>query len=335
MKGVVLHEPGGPGCLRYADIDDPVTGAGEVVVRISHAAVNRRDLFITYGQYPRLQLPAVLGSDGAGWVAAVGDGVAGLATGDEVIVFPSIGWGKDSRIPHRGFRTLGMPDHGTWAQLVKVPAENVFAKPEHLRFDEAAALPLAGVTAYRAMATRGEVHHGSVVLVPGVGGGVATFLVQIAAARGARVYVTSSSVDNLAVARELGAAGGVIYTSKGWQDELREMAGAFDLIVDGVGGEALVAGLELAKPGGRIVSYGATAAPRQELLLPRIFLKQLDFLGSSMGTVGEFAEMLDLYAKGGLHPCIAGSFPLSEAGAALSRMENGHGIGKLTLVAPS
>ncbi len=201
------------------------------------------------------------GSDGSGEVVARGDGAEGPDEGTEVVINPALYWGDDPRVPGKEYRILGIPDDGTFAQFIKVPADHVFPKPSHLSHEEAAALPLAALTAYRALVTRGGVAEGETVLVPGVGGGVATFLVQIASALGARVFVTSGSDEKIEESKELGAEGGVNYNSEDWSKELKSMAGGVDLSVDHVGGDAFNALVSLAKPGGRIVVFGATAGP--------------------------------------------------------------------------
>jgi zinc-binding alcohol dehydrogenase/oxidoreductase len=335
MKAIRLHELGGPDKLSYEDAPEPEPGPGETVVRLRAAALNRRDLFVTYGQYPGIDLPAIPGSDGAGEVAARGEGAAGPDEGTEVVVNPALYWGDDPRKPGKEYRILGVPDDGTFAQFVKVPAENVFPKPSHLSHEEAAAIPLAALTAYRALVTRGDVKEGETVVVPGIGGGVATFLVQIAAALGTRVFVTSGSDEKIEKAKALGAEGGVNYNSEDWSKELKGMTGSVDLSVDHVGGEAFNALVSLAKPGSRIVVFGATAGPTPKAMTIRIALKHLDVLGTAMGTNEEFGAMLDLYAEHGLYPTINETFSLEETPAALKYMEEGKGIGKIVLDVPA
>ena len=334
MKAMVLHELGGPEKLSYEDVPDPEPGPGEVVVGLRAAALNRRDLFVTQGQYPGIEVPAIPGSDGSGEVVARGEGAAGPDEGTEVVINPALYWGEDPRKPGKEYRILGVPDDGTFAQLIKVPADHVFPKPSHLSHEEAAALPLAALTAYRALVTRGGLKEGETVVVPGVGSGVATFLVQMAAALGARVFVTSGSDEKIEKSREFGAEGGVNYNSEDWSRELKGMAGAVDLSVDLVGGEAFNALVSLAKPGGRIVAVGATAGPTPKAMTIRISLKHLDVLGTAMGTNEEFGATLDLYAEQGLRPVIDETFPLEETVAALKHMEEGKGIGKIVLDIP-
>ena len=338
MKALVLHEIGGPDKLSYEDAPDPEPGSGETVVRLHAAALNRRDVFVTRGQYPGAKpeaLPVILGSDGSGEVVARGDGVAGPDEGTEVVVNPALYWGDDPQKPGKNYRILGLPDNGTFAQLVRVPAENVFPKPSHLSHEEAAAIPLGALTAYRALVTRGGVQQGETVVVPGIGSGVATFVVQMAAALGARVFVTSGSDEKLEMAKQIGAEGGVNYNSEDWSKELKGMSGGADLSVDHVGGEGFDALVSLAKPGSRIVTFGATAGPKVTVVMPRIFLKHLTVLGTAMGTNEEFGAMLDLYAEHGLRPTINETFPLQEMAAAMGHMEEGTGIGKIVLDIPA
>jgi zinc-binding alcohol dehydrogenase/oxidoreductase len=337
MKAMVLHELGGPDKLTYEDVPEPGPTPGETVVRLRAAALNRRDVFVTRGQYPGAKpdaLPVILGSDGSGEVVARGEGATGPDEGTEVVINPALYWGDDPRKPGKEYRILGLPDDGTFAQFVKVPAENVFPKPSHLSHEEAAAIPLGALTAYRALVTRGEVEEGETVVVPGIGSGVATFVVQMAAALGARVFVTSGSNEKIKKAKELGAEGGFNYNSEDWSKELKSMTGGVDLSVDHVGGEGFDTLVSLAKPGSRIVTFGATAGPKVTVVMPRIFLKWLDVLGTAMGTNEEFGAMLDLYAEHGLRPTINETFALEEATVAMQHMEEGKGIGKIVLGIP-
>ncbi len=338
MKAIRLNELGGPENLTYEDVPDPEPGTGEIVVRLHNAALNRRDVFVTRGMYPGAKaeaLPVTLGSDGSGEVVARGDGADGPSEGTEVVINPALHWGDNPRVSGKEYRILGLPEDGTYAQFVKVPADHVLPKPSHLSYEEAAAIPLAGLTAYRALVTRGQLQEGETVVIPGIGGGVATFLVQIAAALGAKVFVTSGSDEKIEKAKELGAEGGVNYNTENWSKELRGMTGGVDLSVDSVGGEVFDTLITIAKPGSRVVTFGATAGPIEKLVLPKIFLKQIDVLGTAMGTAEEFGVMLDLYQEHDLHPLINETFPLKEATAAMNHMEEGSGIGKIVLDIPA
>jgi zinc-binding alcohol dehydrogenase/oxidoreductase len=333
MRAIILRDLGEADNLRIEELPDPKPGPNEVVVRLQAAALNHRDVWIRRGQYAGIKLPIILGSDGSGNVSAVGEGVDRGLIGQAVIINPSLDWGPDDRMQGPNFRILGMPDDGTYAQLVKVPAQNVLPRPAGLSAEEAAALPLAGLTAYRAVVTRAQVQRGETVLVTGIGGGVATFALQIARQRGARVLVTSGSDAKLASAQKLGAEGGVNYRSADWAKDLNKLAGGEgpDVVVDSAGGPTFAKAVELVRPGGRIVTYGATTGAVEKLEVRRIFWKQISILGSSMGTGREFQEMLALFGPGGLRPVIDQVFPLAEAPAAHRRMEEAGQFGKIVL----
>lgn len=331
MKAVMLRELGGPKQLKVEDVPTPNPGRGEVVVKLRAAALNRRDVFITYGQYPGIKLPAVPGSDGAGEVSAIGEGVNGFQIGNEVVINPGLGWGEDIQLKNKDFHILGVPDNGTYAEYVRIPAENVYPKPSHLNWEEAAALPLGGVTAYRALVTKGKVKEGEKVLVPGIGGGVATFLVQFASALGAKVYVTSSKDEKLERAKEFGAVDGVNYTDENWSKGLKKMTGGIDLSIDSIGGDVFDALISLGKNSSRIVSFGATKGPIPKLLMPKIFLKEITIHGSTMGSPHEFREMLKLIETHKIRPVMDRIYSLEEVVEAQTRMEKGENFGKIGL----
>ena len=339
MKAIRLHELEGPEGLHYEDVDDPEPGEGEIVVKLHNAALNRRDVFASQGLYPGVTpdiLPGIPGSDGSGEVVAKGDRAEGPDEGTEVVINPALYWGDNPRIPGKDYRILGIPDDGTFAQFVKVPADHVLPKPSHLSHEEAAAIPLAALTAYRALFTRGQLQEGETVFVPGIGGGVATFLVQMAKAVGATVFVSSGSDEKIEKAKELGAEGGVNYNSEDWSKELKSMSGGVDLSVDSIGGEVFNNLIQLANPASRIVVIGATAGPAPKVMTILIALfKQLDILGTAMGNPDEFSSMLEFYEEHELRPVINETFSLEEADAALEHMEEGKGIGKVVLEIPS
>jgi NADPH:quinone reductase-like Zn-dependent oxidoreductase len=333
MHAVILRDLGGPEHLRLETAPDPQPGPGEVVVRLKTAALNHRDVWIRRGLYAGIKLPVILGSDGAGTVSAVGPNADPKLLGREVVINPGLDWGPDERVQAATFRILGLPDDGTYAELVKVPASAVYAKPAGWSWEEAAALPLAGLTAYRAVVTRGQVGPNDRVLVTGVGGGVSQFAVLIAKARGARVAVTSGSDDKLARAKkQLGADGGANYRAGDWGKEVVRLLGdGPDVVIDSVGGETIGRAIEIARPGGRIVTYGATTGPVPQVEVRRIFWKQLSVLGTTMGTPAEFAAMLDLFGQAGLRPVVDAAFPLADAAAAHRRMEEAAQFGKIVL----
>jgi len=333
MLAVRLHETGGPQRLQIEEIAVPQIGESEVLVRVAAAALNRRDVFITQRLYPNIRLPVTLGSDGAGVVAATGSVLAGVSAGDEVVIDPMLDWGSDPRVWDAATSTvLGMPRDGTFAQYVAVPAENVYPKPSHLSMEEAAALPLAGVTAYRALFTRGGIERGQTVLITGVGGGVQSFVLLFAKQAGARAIVTSSSDEKLRKAEALGADLAVNYkTDPNWHKTLRSH-GPIDLVVDSSGGETLAKAMDAVRPGGRIVVYGGTAGDATVKLFP-LFWKHLTIAGTSMGSPQDFVAMLALFANG-LRPTIDGVFPMQEVVAAAQHMDESGQFGKIVLTVP-
>jgi len=333
MQAIVQRATGGPEVLQVEEVADLLPGPGQVVVRLRAAALNRRDLYIRLGQYANIKLPITPGSDGAGEVLAVGEGVTNVSPGQEVVINPSLEWGDDPRIPGASWRILGLPENGAYAQQVLVPASAVLSKPEALSWEDAAALPLAGLTAYRALISRGQAQAGQTLLIPGIGGGVSSFVLLFAKRLGVRVLVTSSSDQKLARARDLGADEGFNYKTQNWVREVRHATGGVgpDLVVDSVAGDTFNHILDVVRPGGRIVTYGSTLGPAPEVVVRRIFWKQLDVLGSTMGTAAEFQSMLDLFANGNLRPVIDEVFPLAEAGAAQARMADSVQFGKIIL----
>lgn len=332
MRAVVLHRQGPPEELKVEELPDPVAPPGGAVVRLHGAALNHRDAWIRQGLYARIRLPAVLGSDGAGVVEAVGEGVDASWLGRRVVIDPNIDWGPDPRVQGPDYRILGMPDQGTLAERIAQPVARLHEVPAHLSVAEAAALPLAGVTAFRALATRGEPRPGDHVLVTGIGGGVATFALLFARALGCQVSVTSGSDEKLARARELGASWTANYRAPDWAKGLVKQAGRPpDVIVDGAGGPGFNQLIAIAGPAARVVTYGATQGLPSEVDLRRIFFRQLDVRGSTMGTPADFAAMLALVARHQLRPVIDGVWPLAEAVEANRRLEQGGQLGKIVL----
>jgi zinc-binding alcohol dehydrogenase/oxidoreductase len=331
MRAVRLTELGGPDRLHVARVPQPEPGPGQIAVRIVRAAFNRRDVYITQGLYPGIALPCTLGSDGAGTVAALGDGVDGPQPGTPVVIDPQLGWVDGGAPVSDASSILGMPVDGTFAEYCVVPAPNVYRTPTGLTDDEAAALPLAGLTAYRATVTRGRVSKDDVVLVTGIGGGVQTFVLLFAKHVGARVVVTSGSDEKLARASALGADVTINYaTTPAWYKDVRAATGGGPtLVVDSVGGETLARCLEIARPGARVVVYGGTTG--DATIRPyAIFWKSLDVLGSSMGSPSDFAAMLALF-EAGLRPAIDRVFGFNEAPAAARRLLDGKQFGKVIL----
>jgi NADPH:quinone reductase-like Zn-dependent oxidoreductase len=332
MRALVLREIGGPSKLAIEDWPLPVPGPGQVRVRLQTAALNRRDVWITVGAYPRLTLPAIAGSDGAGVVEAVGAGVATGEIGREVVIYPALEWGDDPRCGGSNFRVLGMPDQGTFAEYICVPTSSLADKPAHLSWEEAAALPLAGLTAWRATVTHGEVSAGQKVLVTGIGGGCATFALVWAHAHGAEVFVTSSSREKIDAACRLGATAGFDYRADGWSKQLRAAAGGIDLVIDSAGGDGLHDVLDTLNAGGRYVFFGATQGNAGKgLNMAKLFFRQIRIQGTTMGRPQEFKAMLDLVCARQLKPVVDHVYPFAQAVEAHERMQHAEQMGKLVL----
>jgi len=333
MKALVITAKDRP--VELLAVADKVAAAGQALVRVHAAALNHRDVWIQKGQYAGLKYPIIPGSDGAGVVEAVGPGALEHAAdwiGKEVIIDPALSWGHEPGFQDPvHFRILGLPDDGTLAEYVVAPLGNLVTKPAHLSFTEAAALPLAGVTAWRALMNRGRLQAGERVLITGCGGGVALFALQYAAALGARVYVTSGSDEKLSKAMAMGAVGGVNYTRSGWVEGLKRQAEAFDLIVDGAGGDGVNDLFDLATPGGRVVFYGATRGNPSSVVLRRVFWKQLNVLGSTMGNPEDFAEMVAFVGRHGLRPVVDRVFAMAEGEAAFRHMDGAAQFGKIVI----
>jgi NADPH:quinone reductase-like Zn-dependent oxidoreductase len=324
-----IHQP-----AAVREVPTPVPATGEILVKLHAAALNHRDVWIQKGQYAGLRLPCTLGADGAGEVAAHGDAVPAEApaVGTRVVINPGLRWGTNPRAQAKDFVVLGMPDPGTFAEYIALPARYVRPLPAHLSYEQGAALPLAGLTAYRAAFTRAQVQAGERVLVTGVGGGVALLVAQLCAARGAEVWVTSSSEEKLARAQGLGAKGGINYNADNWVKTLVQQAGGpFDVIIDSAAGAPFNSLLDAAAPGGRIVFYGGTLGAIPQLPPAKVFWKQLSILGSTMGTEQDFEEMLQLITDHRIVPVVDEVFPLAEGEAALRRLEAGAQFGKVVL----
>lgn len=329
MNALTLTDLSAP--LELIERPDLQPGSGQAIVQLKAAALNRRDYWITMGLYPGIEPPVVLGSDGAGIVSACGDDVDPHWVGREVILDPGIGWGNDAHAQSKEFRILGLPQDGTFATEVVVDQSQLHEKPTHLNWSQAAALPLAGVTAYRALFTQGRLGRGDQVLITGIGGGVATFALQFAVAAGIEVWVTSSSQEKIDRAVALGASGGASYQADGWAEQLASRGVKPSLIIDGAGGPGHVSLIQLAAPGGRIVNYGATAGPPPKLDLFKVFWKQLRLQGTTMGSPEDFVAMLAFVSQHQIVPAIDRVFPLEQGNEAIAEMKSSPQFGKYVL----
>lgn len=317
--------------LQLQEVPTPSLGKGEVLVNIKAAALNHRDVWIQRGQYANLRYPIILGSDGCGIVCEIGEGVDDRWLSKEVIINPGMNWGNNPAFQGPSFKILGLPDNGCFAEYVKVPVEYVYEKPAYLSYEEAAAIPLAALTGYRALFTKGHLQPGDNVLLTGIGGGVALLMLQMALAIGAKVYVTSGDDEKIEKAKKLGASGGVNYTTEGWHKLLQVFTEGFDVIVDSAAGDGFKNFIDLSKAGARIVFFGGTRGAISSLNPQKIFWKQLTISGTTMGTQDEFRKMLALFEQHHIHPVIDETFPFADAEKAIQKMAGGNHFGKIVL----
>ncbi len=328
MKAVRIHNDGGPEVLVLEEAPDPVPAAGEVLVRLRASALNHLDIWIRKGQ-PSVPKPRILGADGAGVVEALGEGVQGFEPGQPVVLNPGIEAG------HGRIHVIGEHGDGTNAELIAVPATNVYPLPDGLSFEEAAAFPLVFETAYRMLVTRARLQPEEWVLIWGIGSGVSTAALAIATALGAHAIVTSSSDEKLARARELGAEATVNHAHGDVKAVVRETTGrGADVVVEHVGAATWRTSLDIAAVEGRIAVCGATSGPNPPAALHRIWWKQLTILGSTMGTKADFEAVYELVASGRARPVVDEVLPLAEIQAAHARLEAGEQLGKIVLRIP-
>lgn len=340
MKAIGIHTHGDLDCLALLELPEPALAPGDVVVQVKAAALNHLDIWMRNGRAgASLPMPHVLGSDAAGIVHAIGDGVNGWRVGEEVIINPGLDCGacefcmRGQHSECRQFSIVGMGSPGTFAEFVAVPARNLLPRPLHLTWEESAALPLAYLTAWRMLMTRAQLRTGETVLIHGIGGGVAIAALQLAHLAGARTLVTSSSIEKLARASELGAMHGIQYQGKGVVNAVMEYTDGrgVDLVIDTVGAATWPINMEVLRKGGRVVHCGVTTGPHVEADISAIYWKQISILGSTMGSHEDFRALLQAVNTAGLRPVVDQVFPLKEARAAQERMELGKQFGKIVL----
>ncbi len=320
MKALVLQGKGEFPTIAEVAKTRHFSPAG-VHVRVQAASLNHRDLWIVKRKYPNIKYPIILGSDGAG-----------SYLGKAVLIQPGLNWGLEERVQHKFYSIMGSPRHGTFAQYTSVDVEQVFEMPNHLTIEQGAALPLAGLTAYRVLFSRCAAKAGEKFLITGIGGGVALSCLQFALAAGLEAWVTSSSDEKIQKAVAIGAKGGANYDLPDWHKELETRAGGnFDLIIDSAGGDGFAHLGKLCKPGGRIGIYGGTTGTINNLSPQLIFWRQISILGSTMGSTFDFAEMLRFVEQHQIVPFVDSIFDMKDAVHAFKRMEEGKQFGKIVL----
>ena len=325
MQSWILDES--PGSYRFGEIDQPTVGDDDVLIRVVASALNHMDLWVTRGM-PKPPLPHVPGCDVAGVVEAVGVAVTNVQVGDEVVINPGVSpvadivaLGNDSPMGP-GFMIYGEHCWGGHAETAIAPERNVRPRPASRTWQECAAFPLAYLTAYR-MLRRARLQSGDTLLVVGIGSGVSCAALALGSMMGARVEVTSRSEQKRSQALDMGAAAAHDSTAARWAVEA-------DVVVESVGPATWEQSVRALKPGGRLVVCGSTSGPKVELVLPRLFFKQFEILGSTMGSYQEFDQVLALVDKG-LAITIDHTYPLDEYQDALSRLEHGEQLGKIVL----
>ncbi|MDH5367916.1 MAG: NAD(P)-dependent alcohol dehydrogenase [Cyclobacteriaceae bacterium] len=328
MKALQLIESGK---LSIVEIDQPKLQNGQVLVKLKAAALNRRDLWIREGKYPNIHPNITLGSDGCGVVVEVNDKINDQWLGKDVVINPNINWGDNPTVQSSEYSVLGMPVNGTFAEYIVVDVNRLVEQPAHLNDVQSAALPLGGLTAYRAIIKRGQLSPKSVVLISGFGGGVAQFAFQFAIALGAKVYVTSGSKSKVQKAIEKGAINGFNYTNNNWAKEAKKISGGFDIVIDSAGGDAINTFIKIMRPGGRIIFYGATNGLPSEIDMYRMFWNQITLQGSTMGNDNEFLEMIDFVSQHQLVPTVDSVRPFIEIIDAFDKIKAGNHVGKLVI----
>ena len=340
MKAVLFHEHGGPEVLRCEDASDPTPAGEEVLIEVHAASVNHLDVFVRRGLPGiKLPLPHIPGGDAAGVVREIGPDVKGLEVGLRVTINPGIscgrcefcvsGFGSQCRTYHMVGETI----QGSYAELLKIPCHNVLPIPDGFSFEDAAAAPLVFMTAWSMMITKGKLRPGEDVLILGAGAGVGTAAIQIAKMAGCRVFATASSDEKLERARELGADVLINYEEEEFDRAIRKLTGkrGVDVVVDYIGADTWVRSLKAARRGGRILTCGATTGPTPQTDLRHIFFRQLQIIGSTMGSPKDFEDVMKCVFRGQLKPIIDRVMPLSEAREAHELIEGRKVFGKLIL----
>ncbi len=343
MKAVLFRQHGGPEVLEYTDFPTPQPKPGEALIRLHAAALNRMDVMVRNG-WPgiKLELPHINGADGAGEIVAFGNGTSdtrGLEIGDHVVINANLGCGrcefcldgKDNMCLN--WHLLGETVRGTYAEYVCLPVRQLYCLPNNFDLHQAAAVALVYQTAWHSLVTRGQVQKDDVVLIVGAGGGVNTASIQIARWIGARVAVVGSDAQKLEKAESLGADI-LIERSKveDWSKAvfLATNKRGVDVVVDNVG-TTFMQSLRTLRKGGRLLTVGNSASPKFEIDNRYMFAKHLSIIGSTMSTLSEFKEVMDLIVTGTFKPVIDTTFPLKEAASAQERLWRNENFGKITL----
>jgi NADPH:quinone reductase-like Zn-dependent oxidoreductase len=340
MRAAIFHEHGGPEVVRIEQVERPRPGRDEVLVQVRASAMNHLDLWVRRGIPIETTMPHIGGSDIAGVIAEVGDEVDAGRVGERVVINPSL-WcgrcwacarGEESMCVQ--FRIQGEHTNGGFAEFVAARADHVYRIPDEMTFEDAAAIPISYMTAWRALVSRAALKPGEDVLVIGASGGTALAAVQIARLMGARVFAVTKGADKVEAIRALGAD--VIYdrAETDWAKAVFKDTGrrGVDVVVENVGAPTWAGSVRALANGGRLVTYGGTAGPRVELDVRGVFWRQIQVIGTTMASRGEFEDLLRVIFAGRLHPVVDSVMPLDDARAAHERLEAGGQLGKVVLV---
>ena len=326
--------------MQLADLPKPTAGTDNIVINVKAVALNRLDLWVREG-LPGLKLamPFILGSDVAGVIDSIGASVRDFQPGQRVTINP--GWwdttcehclrGEQSLCPN--FKIYGEHLPGGYAEYMVVPSRNVLPIPDEFGFEEAAAAPLAFLTAWRALITRGRLRAGEDVVILGAGSGVSTAAIQVAKYAGARVFATSHSDEKLSRAKDLGADILINYSNKEWEREVYSITNkrGADLVLDAIGEATWLKSLRALRKGGRLVTYGVTTGPNPPEEIRLIFWKQLEIIGTTMSNQGEFLDVMKLVFQRKLNPVVDIVLPLEQAHIAHERLAKNEQFGKIVL----
>ena len=336
MKAVRFREFGGPEVLNYEEVPEPQLRKDQVLVRVRACAMNHLDLWVRKG-LPGVKLPHINGSDIAGEIAEVGEYVQRWSKGKRVIVAPMHYCGRCASCLSgvqnlcREFTVLGNGVDGGNCELIAVRPDQLVAIPDDLSFDQAAAVPLVFLTAYHMMVTRAHIRPGQTVVVLGANSGVGIAAIQLGKLLNAHVIATAGNEEKIRRARELGADDVIDHYKQKISDEVRRITAKAmaDVVIEHVGEATWGESMKSLKPGGVIVTCGATTGPQAEFDLRFLFARQLSFLGSYMGTMGELHEVLAHVFAGRLKGIVDSTYSLAEARAAHERMEKSEMFGKI------
>ena len=338
MKAVRIHEFGGPDVLKFEDVPEPVLRKDQVLVRVKACALNHLDLWIRKG-LPAIKLPHINGSDVSGDIAAVGEYITDVQPGQRVLLAPMVFCGhcaecvagRQNFCPQ--FSVLGYLNDGGNAEFIAVPRINVIPIPDTLTYDEAASVPLVFLTAWHMLVGRAQVRPGQLVLVLGAGSGVGSAAIQIAKLWGARVITTAGDQRKLEKGRELGADYIIDHYKQKISEEVRKITSkrGVDVVLEHVGAATWEESMKSLRPGGTLVTCGATTGPEAKIDIRFLFSRQLSYLGSYMGNMGELHEVLKFVFNGALKAVVDKSFPLREAKAAHEYLERSAQFGKVIL----